>query len=181
VNLSWSTPLGNGGSAIKGYNVYRSTSSGTETLLTNLGVVNSYSDTDVTNGTPYYYEVTAVNGVGESVRSTEASATPTTAGASVPGAPRSVAAQTAPFLSKGVTLSWRAPASNGGAAINGYRIYRGTHSGQDTLYTSVTCTSTSCSTTDSNTTSGTTYYYKVAAFNSVGTGSVSTQVSAKAR
>ena len=166
VNLSWSTPLSNGGSPLTGYNLYRSTSSGTETLLVNLGVVNSYSDTAVTNGTPYYYEVTATNAAGESVHSTQATARRQHQGHLVPGVPQSVAAQTASFFSRGVTVSWRAPASNGGAAISGYRIYRATRSGQETLYSSVTCTATSCSTTDTGTTSGTTYYYEVAAVNS---------------
>ena len=46
----------------------------------------------------------------------------------------------------------------------------------------MTCTATTCSYTDTGTRSGTTYYYDVAAtLNSVGTGSVSNQASAKAR
>ena len=40
----------------------------------------SFTDTGLTNGTQYFYRVTAVNGVGESSQSTEASATPQAAG-----------------------------------------------------------------------------------------------------
>jgi subtilase family serine protease len=176
VNLSWSTPLSNGGSSITGYDVYRSTTSGTETLHTKLGVVNSYRDTAVTNGKTYYYVVTAVNRVGGSLISTEASATPAT----VPGAARDLVAR-ASSTSNTVTLSWKAPASNGGSAITGYTIYRGTLSFQETQYASVACAAATCTTTDTGTTNGSTYYYEVAAVNGVGTGPVSTQVSAKAR
>jgi hypothetical protein len=79
VTLSWSAPSSNGGSAITNYNIYRGTASGGETLLTTLGNVLAYTDTAVTNGQTYYYQVTAVNSVGESSKSNEASATPSTA------------------------------------------------------------------------------------------------------
>ena len=75
VVLEWSTP-NNGGSAITNYNIYKSTTSGTETLLTTVGNVNSYTDTGLTNGQTYYYKVSAVNSLGESPQSNEASAVP---------------------------------------------------------------------------------------------------------
>ena len=81
VSLSWTAPASNGGSAITNYKVYRSTTSGTETLLTTLGNVQTYTNTGLTNGQAYFYKVSAVNSVGESALSKEASATPT---ASVP-------------------------------------------------------------------------------------------------
>jgi fibronectin type 3 domain-containing protein len=75
VNLSWSPPLSNGGSAITAYRVYRGTSSGGEVFLsqtTNL----TYKDNPVTSGTRYWYRVTAINAVGESAYSNEISAVP---------------------------------------------------------------------------------------------------------
>src|SRR5207249_4097224 len=106
VSLSWSAPSNNGGSAITNYNIYRSTSSGTETLLATIGNVLSYADTAVTNGQTYFYKVTAVNSVGESSQSNEASATP----AAIPSAPQNLVA----FHGNAkVGLTWSAPSSNG--------------------------------------------------------------------
>lgn len=78
IKLSWTAPANNGGAPITNYNIYRSTSSGTETLLGTTGNVTTYNDIAVTNGQKYFYKVTAVNSVGESVPSNEASATPAT-------------------------------------------------------------------------------------------------------
>ncbi len=98
---------------------------------------------------------------------------------SAPGAPRSLTAATS--SSKGVALKWSAPASSGSNAITSYKLYRATRSGQETAYGSVGCTSSTCSYNDSATTSRTTYYYTVAAVNSVGAGPQSNQASAKAK
>ncbi len=74
VNLSWSSPSDDGGFPIAYYEVYRGTSTGGESLLAAVGDVLNYSDLSVTNGSKYYYEVSAVNSLGESQRSTEAAA-----------------------------------------------------------------------------------------------------------
>src|SRR5262249_60687051 len=81
VPLSWVAPASNGGVAITSYRVYRSTTSGTETLLTlggcsGLGAVLSCTDTGLTNGQAYFYKVSAVNAIGEGPQSNEATATP---------------------------------------------------------------------------------------------------------
>jgi hypothetical protein len=76
VALQWSAPASNGGSAITNYNIYRGTASGGETLLTQVGNVTTYTDGAVTNGTTYWYKVSAVNAVGEGPLSNELSATP---------------------------------------------------------------------------------------------------------
>jgi fibronectin type 3 domain-containing protein len=72
VTLTW---LGGGGAT--SFNVYRGTAAGGETLV-EAGVSGpSFVDTGVSNGTSYFYRVSAVNDAGEGSQSGEASATPT--------------------------------------------------------------------------------------------------------
>ena len=74
VQLSWTVPASNG-STITGYNIYRSTTSGGETLLISVGASpTTYRDTNTASRTRYYYQVTAVAGNVEGARSNEASA-----------------------------------------------------------------------------------------------------------
>ena len=70
VDLAWTATEG-----ATGYNIKRSTTAGGPftTITTNSSL--SYTDTNVTNGTTYYYVVSAVNEVGESRNSNEVSAT----------------------------------------------------------------------------------------------------------
>ena len=171
VALVWSAPSSNGGSPVTGYRVYRGTSSGGETLLATLGNVTGWTDSGVVNGTTYYYRVAALNAVGEGAQSNERSATPAVV-VTVPGAP-SLALGSG---GGGNVLVWSAPASNGGSAITGYRVYRGTSSGGETLLVTVGNISTWADTGGAN---GTTYYYRVAAVNAVGEGARSNEISAK--
>ena len=168
VRLTWNAPISDGGSSITGYNVYRGTISGGETLLTTLGNVLTYTNTGLTNGQNYYYTVRAVNGVGEGAMSNEASATPAT----VPTAPTLISAM--PSNSQ-VVLTWTMPSSNGGSSITGYNVYRGTSSGGETLLATLGSVFTYTST---GLTNGQTYYYKVSALNSVGEGAQSNELSA---
>src|SRR5207245_463452 len=176
VLLSWQAPSGNGGSAITGYKIYRSTNSSTENFLATTGNVLSYTDNAVTNGQTYYYKVSAVNSVGESPQSNEASATPTAPPppppSTAPSAPQSLQAAAG---NAQVSLSWTAPSSNGGSAITNYKIYRSTSSGTETLLTTL---GNVLSYTDGTVTNGQVYYYKVTAVNSVGESSQSNEASA---
>jgi fibronectin type 3 domain-containing protein len=74
-----------------------------------------------------------------------------------------------------VDLSWTVP-SNGGAPIESYEVYRGDASGSATFYATVDDSVTSYQ--DTSVVTGSTYWYEVAATNSVGTGSRSNEVSA---
>jgi fibronectin type 3 domain-containing protein len=164
VSLTWTTPA-NGGSALTGYNVYRGTASGAETMLARVGVTASYTDTAMAPGTTEYYEVTAVNGVGNSATSNEKSAA---MGGTVPGAPTLSLTGGA----DSVGLSWSTP-PNGGLALTGFKVYRGSSSGRETLLVAVGPATTGY--TNSGLVPGTTYYYEVTATNSVGEGARSTE------
>ena len=173
VALTWSAPASDGGSPISGYQIWRGTSSGGESLLTTVGVTTSYTDSTVSNGTTYYYQVAAVNAVGPGPGSNERSATPAPPPPpTAPGAPNLTAATAG---NASVALTWSAPASDGGSPISGYQIWRGTSSGGESLLTTVGVTT---SYTDSTVSNGTTYYYQVAAVNAVGTGPGSNERSA---
>jgi hypothetical protein len=75
IRLAWTVPLTNGGSPINGYLVYRGLAPGAETLYATLGNVIVYRDLAATNRkVRYYYVVYAVNAVGNSPPSNEASA-----------------------------------------------------------------------------------------------------------
>jgi titin len=93
--------------------------------------------------------------------------------ASAPGAPTSVAGTAG---NAQVSLTWTAPSSDGGAAITDYVIQYSSNGGTDwTTFNDGTSTSVSAVVT--GLTNGTTYLFKVAALNSVGTGSYSSNSS----
>ncbi|MFC2052372.1 fibronectin type III domain-containing protein, partial [Chloroflexota bacterium] len=139
---------------LEGYNVYRGPSSGNITELISSNVSTSaYSDTGLTFGVTYYYEITAVDlGLNESDRSNTDNAT---AEDVAPVAPTGLTA-TAGF--KQVFLDWD---DNGEPDLDGYNVYRGPSSGN---ITELISSNISVSTyTDIGLTNGVTYYYEVTA------------------
>ena len=170
VSLGWSAPASSGSAPVTSYNVYRGTSPGGEgTSPMSTGVTaTTYTDATATNGTTYYYTVTAVNAVGEGTASGEASATPQVP--SPPGAPQHLVATGAPAS---VALSWSAPSSTGGAPVS-YSVYRGTTPGGESAV-AVASGLTGTNYTDPGLTNGTTYYYTVVATNTAGPGVASNE------
>ncbi|QKS46473.1 glycoside hydrolase family 6 protein [Paenibacillus cellulosilyticus] len=163
VTLSWSASSG-----ATSYNVKRATTSGGTYTTVATGVTGTtYTNTGLTNGTTYYYVVSAVNSVGESSNSSQASATPV-ASATVPAAPTGL---TATAGNAQVVLAWTA--STGATS---YNVKRATTSGG--TYTTVATGVTGTTYTNTGLTNGTTYYYVVSAVNSVGESSNSSQASA---
>jgi hypothetical protein len=176
INLSW-TAANNGGSAITGYKIARSTDAGTtwSVLVANTASSSTtYSNTGLAASTAYMYRVSAINTVGTSPVSNTASAT-TIAVATAPQAPTGLTAST--ISSSQINLSWVAP-SNGGSAITGYKIDRSTDNGS--TWSTLVANTASSSTTYSNTglVASTAYTYRVSAINSVGTSSASSTASA---
>src|SRR5439155_13529852 len=88
------------------------------------------TNTGLTNGITYFYKVSAVNSVGPSPLSNEASARP----AGAPSAPQNLQATAG---NSQVSLSWQAPSSNSGSSITNYNIYSSTSSGTETGYVSL--------------------------------------------
>ncbi len=170
VDLNWTSPANNGGDPVTGYNIYQGTSSGAETILTSTSTTATmFTSTGLTNGTTYYFKVTAVSPAGEGPFSNEVSATPAT----VAGAPTTLAATASDTE---VDLNWTSPANNGGDPVTGYNIYQGTSSGAETILTSTSTTATMF--TSTGLTNGTTYYFKVTAVSPAGEGPFSNEVSA---
>jgi Glycoside hydrolase family 44/Fibronectin type III domain len=78
IRLAWTANSG-----ATGYHVKRSTTSGGPYTSVNSPATTSYTDTELTNGTTYYYVVSALNSAGESGNSSQVSATPAAATANV--------------------------------------------------------------------------------------------------
>jgi len=166
VELVWQAPLADGGSSITNYKVYRGDSSGNLVLWSTLGNVLTYLDFNVVNGQTYYYAVSAVNSVGEGPQSIEVFETP----AGLPSAPLNL---TAALDGDDVILNWERPLDDGGADLT-YNLYRGEVSGDLVLLIALGNVTTY---TDMDIGIGQTYFYQVAAENSVGEGARSNEVS----
>jgi hypothetical protein len=87
INLSWSAPANNGGSAITGYTIERSNGGSTwSVIISNTGSTGTtYSDTGLVASTAYTYRVSAINAIGTSSPSNTASATTQTPVSPPPG------------------------------------------------------------------------------------------------
>jgi fibronectin type 3 domain-containing protein len=165
VSLTWGAVSG-----ATSYTVKRSTASGGPytDVATNVTSA-SYTNTGLTNGTTYYYVVTAQNSVGSSANSNQVPATPTApATPTVPSAPTNLAASAG---NAQVSLTWTAV-----SGATGYTVKRSTTSGGS--YSTVQSGLTTNSYTNTGLTNGTTYYYVVTAENSVGSSANSNQASA---
>ena len=154
IDLNWSA---NSEPDIAGYNVSRSTTSGgaytqlNGTLLTGT----FYNDVSVSNGTTYYYVVTAVNTSSQSsAPSAEASATP--ADGTPPSSPTGLTALSGDGV---VDLDW---ADNGEGDLAGYNVHRSLTAGGPYTQLNGSALLTSAY-SDTSVANGTTYFYVVTA------------------
>jgi uncharacterized repeat protein (TIGR02543 family) len=161
IDISWGYVSG-----ASGYYIYRSTSSGGPytKLATGASTTASYTDTGLLPGIPYYYKVSAYNSnFVEGSQSNYGSAT------THPETPSGVTAEA--LSSSSIEISWTAAA---GAV--GYYVYRNEYGTYTKLPTGAITTT---SYTDTGRSPGSTYYYKVSAYNSSnGEGAQSSSVSA---
>jgi uncharacterized protein (TIGR02145 family) len=155
ITVSWSSSKG-----ATLYYIYRSTSVDGVYSQVGSSVATSYANTGLAAATTYYYKVAAFNGGGSGPQSEAVSA------ATLSFVPAGVAA--AVTSANKITVSWSEVT---GALV--YRIYRSESSDGD--YAQVG-TSIITSYIDNGLTMGTTYYYKVAAFNGTSEGPMSEAV-----
>jgi Fibronectin type III domain len=119
VDVRWSAPASQGGSAITGYRV-RLFVDGNWFREIHFGVALTLDVTGLSNGTAYTVDVAAENDVGYGPATSSGPITPRT----VPTAPQ-IGATSAGAGS--AIVNWAAPSSDGGAALTRYtvRVYRG--------------------------------------------------------
>jgi len=158
VTLNWAASSG-----ATGYYVKRSTTTGGPYTQIATQVGTNDTDTGLTNGTKYFYVVSAYNSAGQSGNSAEVNATPVLP---PPATPTGLAATAG---NAQVSLTWTAS-----SAATSYHVKRSTSSGAETQIAAPSSTSY----TDSGLTNGAKYFYVVSAVNSGGESANSAEVSA---
>src|SRR3989441_6074240 len=177
INLSWTAPTNNGGSAITGYKIERSTDGGTTWGTIVASTANSwYSDYFLSASTTYTYRVSTINAIGTSSPSSTASAT--TSPATVPDQPRYLNATIA--SPSQINLSWWKPVNSGGSAITGYKIERSTDGGTtwNTIVANTGIAQYINYYSNTGLLSSTTYTYRISTINAIGTSLPSSTASA---
>ena len=163
VTLNWSAPE-DGGSQILRFE-YRFAAAG-ETYsdwdVSGGGSARSHTETGLTNGTEYDFQVRAVNAIGEGPAA-EASATPGRA----PSAPTGL---TASVESETITVMWGMPADDGGASITHYEVRHHASGGTRTDWMRVDGGASATSYTITDLTNGVGHEIEVRAVNIIGPG-----------
>ena len=169
IDLSWSPPASDSGSAVAEYRIEVSRTGNSGWSREASTTDTDYSHTGLTPDTRYFYRVHAVNSVGPGAPSNVVRATtdPT-----VPDAPTNLTA-TAEGQS-GIKLTWRPPGYDGGSLVTGYQIEFSADGGTTWEVLAVVNPNTiPPSHEDSGLAAGTTRHYRVSAINDVGTGEAS--------
>gem|GEM_PF-1511325 len=119
IALSWSAPSSTGGSAITSYTVGYKLASGAN--WTSVAASSPYSIANLTPGTSYSVRVAASNANGIGPYTTVSQATSSATPVTKPSAPQNVAVD-ASYVA--YTLTWSAPATDGGSPILAYKVER---------------------------------------------------------
>ena len=189
ILLNWVPPTDTFKQSITGYEIEREIIEDIlyDDVASVSGSTTEYTVSGLETDKEYSYVITANFAVGNSPRSSSASATPhddaeapttsmiTSSGGSsssgsdtVPSAPRSLNAVAS---SSQIQLTWKEPSSDGNSSITGYKVEVKKNNGS---YTTLESNTPAKSYTDHNVDVGATYTYRVSAINSVGTGTTAT-------
>ncbi len=173
INLSWTAPTGDGGSAITGYEIeYWDGSNGWMDLVMPAAGVTSHTDRNIPGGMTKYYRIRAINAAGSGAWSTIAHDTTAT---SVPSPPTLTAMEDGATK---ITLTW-APVADGGLPITAYYLQHSTDAGRTWAdLGGAMMNMMKMSYTDSGLAGGTTKHYRIQAVNSKGRGGYSPLASA---
>jgi outer membrane protein OmpA-like peptidoglycan-associated protein len=158
VQVSWSSPSTDGGTAIQSYAV--TSSSGTCVPATSLA--RTCSIVDLSSDVAISVSVSASNAIGSSIAATSSYSMPT--------APNAPTIDLVVTTLTAATITWNAPNNNGGRSITSYSVLGVTPNSQ------FRCTSTSTSCVINGLTSSTTYSFTVRAVNNIGTSQASAAV-----
>ena len=127
IDLTWDAPASDGGLPITGYRIDVKVNVGEYiTIVEDTGSEGrTYTHTDRTPDTDYFYKVYAINEAGTSPASNVASETPTASSAppssgTVSSPPQNLESEMISLNQ--INLSWEAPAIDGGSTISGYKI-----------------------------------------------------------
>lgn len=160
VSVTWAAPATDGGAAVTSYDLRWSTDGGTSWTL-QAGVASGGTIVGLGVVRAVDVQVRAVNSVGVGPWSASGSGV---SGADVPAAPAAPAV--AAVGASGITVSWSAPASDGGAAVTSYDL-RVSGDGGTTWTTTAGATSPASVT---GLAAGTAYRAQVRAVNAAGAG-----------
>ncbi len=173
ILVTWDPPLSDGGGAIE-YRVRIAPATSTTNCSTaNLTRSSDYTteleflETGLTATTWYCVRVRTYNVADNNLNSNYVYYGPLRASPAT--APDAVTDLSGTRGNQSVTLAWTAPSANG-SPINGYLVERRIGSGGSWVVLASNTGSTSTSYLSTGLTNGTTYYYRVAAINGVGTG-----------
>jgi hypothetical protein len=175
ATVNWTAPASNGGSAITAYRIAVHAGDAVTPLRTVDAppTATSFQVTGLTNGQPYTFTVAAVNAVGAGTAS--ARSVSVTPAAGTPSAP-TITGVTAGNAS--ATLTWAAPATDGGANIANYTVSAYVGTGAQPLPTTVTTFGGEFTAVFPGLTNGTAYTFTVTASNSAGAGAPSARSTA---
>ena len=171
IDLSWSAPRATGGARILGYRIEVSSDGGGSwrDLVANTGTTaTTFQHTNLRPATTRHYQVSAINEAGTGPRSNVAGAT---TDAIRPGVPRNLTAE-AEGTSR-IDLSWRVPASDGGAPVTGYRIEVSEDVGSNWRDLVANTGTTRTVYSHTGLAPATTRHYRVSAINRIGVGRTS--------